>query len=41
VKPLFWVGHSKEALLAFPREVQRAMGRALMVAQQGGKDLHA
>jgi phage-related protein len=41
VKPLFWVGASKEDLLEFPREVRRAMGRALMVAQQGSKDLHA
>lgn len=41
MKPLFWVGDSKEVLLAFPREVQRAMGRGLMLAQHGGKDLHA
>ena len=41
MKPLYWVGDSKEALLEFPRDVQRAMGRALMVSQQGGKDMHA
>jgi phage-related protein len=41
VKPLFWIGDSKDVLLEFPRDVQRAVGRALMVAQLGGKDLHA
>jgi phage-related protein len=38
VKALFWVGSSKEALKEFPREVQRVVGRALLVAQLGGKD---
>jgi phage-related protein len=41
VRPLFWVGGSKEALREFPREVQRVVGRALLVAQQGGKDRNA
>lgn len=37
MKDLFWVGHSKASLKEFPREVQRVMGRALDVAQRGGK----
>jgi phage-related protein len=41
VKPLFWIGDTRETLREFPREVQRSVGRALMVAQLGGKDLHA
>jgi len=41
VKTLFWVGRSKEALKEFPREVQRVVGRALLVAQQGGRDRNA
>ena len=36
-KPLFWVGSSKRDLLAFPEEVQDALGTALSVAQFGGK----
>ena len=36
-KPLFWVGSSKEDLLAFPDAVQDEMGTALSVAQFGGK----
>lgn len=41
MKPLFWVGGSREALREFPRDVQRVVGRALLVAQQGGKDRNA
>ncbi len=41
MRPLYWVGGSKEALRGFPRDVQRVMGRALLVAQQGGKDRNA
>lgn len=36
-KPLFWVGRSKEDLLAFPGSVQDEIGTALSVAQFGGK----
>jgi phage-related protein len=36
-KPLFWVGSSKEDLLAFPEPVQDEIGTALSVAQFGGK----
>ncbi|MGB9512646.1 MAG: type II toxin-antitoxin system RelE/ParE family toxin [Candidatus Acidiferrum sp.] len=36
-KPLFWVGSSKDDLLAFPGPVQDEVGTALSVAQFGGK----
>ena len=36
-RPLFWVGSSKEDLLAFPEPVQDEIGNALSVAQFGGK----
>jgi len=36
-RPLFWVGSSKEDLLAFPEPVQDEIGTALSVAQFGGK----
>jgi phage-related protein len=36
-RPLFWVGSSKEDLLAFPHPVQDEIGTALSVAQFGGK----
>src|SRR6266699_6971858 len=36
-KSLFWVGSSKEDLLAFPAAVQDEIGTALSVAQFGGK----
>jgi len=36
-KPLFWVGSSREDLLAFPGAVQDEIGTALSVAQFGGK----
>jgi phage-related protein len=36
-RPLFWVGSSKEDLLAFPDAVQDEIGTALSVAQFGGK----
>jgi phage-related protein len=32
-----WVGTSLDDLKAFPREVQRVLGFAIRVAQQGGK----
>jgi phage-related protein len=37
MKPLEWIGRSREDLRAFPREVQREIGVALTVAQFGGK----
>jgi phage-related protein len=36
-KPLFWVGSSKDDLLAFPEAVIDEIGTALSVAQFGGK----
>jgi phage-related protein len=36
-KPLFWIGSSKEDLLAFPGTVKDEIGTALSVAQFGGK----
>jgi phage-related protein len=36
-KPLFWIGSSKEDLLAFPEPVKDEIGTALSVAQFGGK----
>ena len=36
-RPLFWVGSSKEDLLAFPEPVQDEIGTALSVVQFGGK----
>ena len=36
-RPLFWVGSSKEELLAFQEPVQDEIGTALSVAQFGGK----
>jgi phage-related protein len=37
LKPAYWVASSKEDLRAFPEAVQRDIGRALRVAQLGGK----
>ena len=34
---LDWIGPSKEDLLAFPRSVVREIGKALLIAQYGGK----
>jgi phage-related protein len=36
-KPLFWIGSSREDLLAFPETVKDEIGTALSVAQFGGK----
>jgi len=37
LKPAYWVASSKEDLRACPSPVQREIGRALRVAQLGGK----
>jgi phage-related protein len=37
LRPLGWVGSSRDDFAALPREVQRAFGYALYVAQRGGK----
>jgi phage-related protein len=36
-KPLFWIGSSREDLLAFPETVKDEISTALSVAQFGGK----
>ena len=36
-KPLFWIGSSREDLLAFPEIVKEEIGTALSVSQFGGK----
>jgi phage-related protein len=40
-RPLFWMGSSKDDLLAFPEPVQDEIGTALSVAQFGGKHASA
>jgi phage-related protein len=40
-KPLFWLGSSLADLKTFPREVMAEIGKALSVAQLGGKSLDA
>ncbi len=37
VKPLRWIGPSKDELMGFPKPVMRAIGFALYEAQTGGK----
>jgi len=37
VKPLYWLGSSKEDLCAFPEEVRRNVGYALHFAQAGDR----
>lgn len=41
MKPVVWVGSSLEDLRELPEEVQRGIGRALQVAQQGDKPASA
>jgi phage-related protein len=37
LKPAYWIASSKKDLRAFPRAVQREIGRALRIVQLGGK----
>jgi len=37
MKPVIWLGSSREDLREFPESVQDHMGYALYIAQQGGK----
>ncbi|HEY8292193.1 MAG TPA: type II toxin-antitoxin system RelE/ParE family toxin, partial [Thermomicrobiales bacterium] len=37
LRPIYWVGPSKDDLRAFPEEVQDVMGYALELAQRGTK----
>ena len=41
LRPVHWVGPSKEDLKAMPEDVQREVGRALLMAQQGLKARNA
>jgi phage-related protein len=41
VKPVVWIGNSKEDLVEFPEEVVRAVGFALYEAQKGNRHPHA
>ncbi|HWE39392.1 MAG TPA: type II toxin-antitoxin system RelE/ParE family toxin [Isosphaeraceae bacterium] len=40
-RPLFWVGSSRDDLLALPREVRQVFGFALWLAQNGGRHVDA
>ena len=37
LRPVHWVGSSREDLRAMPEDVRREVGRALLVAQLGGR----
>lgn len=41
LKPLYWVGNSKDELLDFPDSVRQEMGYALHLAQLGEKHISA
>lgn len=41
LKPLVWVGSSKDDLIEFPKEVQSSVGYALYLAQQGERYIHS
>jgi phage-related protein len=41
LKPVFWVGNSRETLREFPDSVQDEVGFALYLAQGGGKHFWA
>jgi phage-related protein len=38
VKPVFWIGSSRDDLRAMPDQVRRDIGQALYAAQQGATD---
>ena len=38
IKPIVWMGSSREALQSFPEQVRRDIGQALYAAQQGETD---
>jgi phage-related protein len=38
VKPVFWIGSSRDDLRAMPDQVRRDIGQALYTAQQGATD---
>jgi phage-related protein len=37
IRPVIWIGSTKEDLSGFPADVRDAIGYALFIAQQGGK----
>lgn len=41
MKPLIWVGSSKEDLLEFPDEVKSSVGYGLYLAQAGERSVHS
>ncbi len=41
IKPVVWIGSTREDLSRFPEDVKDAIGYALYVAQQGGKHVDA
>lgn len=41
LRPIHWVGSSKDDLRSFPDDVQDVMGYALEIAQRGAKHPHA
>jgi phage-related protein len=41
IRPVVWVGSTKEVLSGFPEDVRDAFGYALFAAQRGGKHANA
>ena len=41
LKPVMWVGSSKDDLLEFPDEIIRSFGHGLHYAQKGGQYIHS
>jgi phage-related protein len=41
LKPLIWVGSSKDDLLEFPEEIKSSVGYGLYLAQRGDRSIHS
>lgn len=41
LKPLIWIGSTRQTIQSFPLEVRKAIGFALYQAQEGGKYINA
>ena len=41
LKPLVWIGSTRQVVQGFPLEVRKAIGFALYQAQEGGKHIQA
>lgn len=39
IKPVVWIGSTREDLASFPEDVKDAIGYALYIAQRGGKHI--